>query len=103
MSMPYSFASKLIELRHKGKINTSEYEDLVKKLSRYEQEIRNKTIDDAIQTVANEICVGCGYLKGHNCTYKGGNCGVSMPMLETVTKTLEQMKGRCENDSERSD
>ena len=49
--MAYSFASKLIELRHKGKITTSEYEDLVKKLSRYEIEIRAKAVDDFVEKI----------------------------------------------------
>ena len=55
MSMPYSFASKLIELRHKGKINTSEYEDLIKKLGRYEIEIRAKAVDDFVEKIM-EYC-----------------------------------------------
>ncbi len=55
--------------------------------------IRNKAIDDAIQTVANEICAGCGCLDGHTCTYKGHNCHVSQAMLGKVVRVLEQMKG----------
>ena len=50
-------------------------------------------IDDAKETVAKAICVGCGYLDGYKCNYKGANCGVSKPMLESVVKALEQMKG----------
>lgn len=53
----------------------------------------NKAIDEAIKVSANAICVGCGYLDGYKCTYKGGNCGVSKPMLESVAKALEQLKG----------
>ena len=49
-------------------------------------------IDEAIDKAAKAICIGCGYLKGHECTYKGANCGVSKPMLEVVVKALEQMK-----------
>lgn len=60
---------------------------------RFEKEIRSKAIDEAIETSAKAICVGCGYLDGHKCTYEGGNCGVSKPMLETVVRALEQMKG----------
>lgn len=59
----------------------------------HEQEIRNKAIDEAIKASSNAICVGCGYLDGYKCTYKGGNCGVSKPMLESVVKALEQLKG----------
>ena len=56
------------------------------------QEIRNKTIDEAMLKVAKTICIGCGYLDGVKCTYKGSNCGVSKPMLESVIEALEQMK-----------
>lgn len=52
----------------------------------------NKAVDDALEKVAKAICIGCGYLDGVKCTYKGGNCGVRKPMLETVTEALEQMK-----------
>jgi len=55
--------------------------------------IRAEAIDEAIEASAKAICVGCGYLDGYKCTYKGGNCGVSKPMLESVTKALEQLKG----------
>ena len=58
-----------------------------------EQEIRNKAIDEAIEASAKAICVGCGYLDGHKCTYKGANCSVSKPMLKVVVEALEQMKG----------
>ena len=54
--------------------------------------IRANAIDEAIDEAAKAICIGCGYLKGHECTYKGANCGVSKPMLEVVVKALEQMK-----------
>lgn len=50
-------------------------------------------IDEAIKASAEAICVGCGYLEGYKCNYKGCNCGVSKPMLESVVKALEQMKG----------
>lgn len=56
----------------------------------------NKAIDEAIKASANAICIGCGYLDGYKCTYKGGNCGVSKPMLESVVKALEQLKGGAE-------
>lgn len=54
---------------------------------------RNNAIDEAIEASAKAICVGCGYLDGYKCTYKGCNCGVSKPMLESVVKALEQLKG----------
>lgn len=56
------------------------------------QEIRNKIIDEAMEKAAKAICIGCGYLDGVKCTYNGSNCGVSKPMLESVTKALAQMK-----------
>ena len=59
-------------------------------------EIRNKAIDEAMETSARAICVGCGYLDGHKCNYKGANCGVSKPMLETVVGALERLKGGAE-------
>ena len=52
----------------------------------------NKAIDEAMISSAKAICIGCGYLKGTQCTYKGCNCGVSKPMLESVMKALEQLK-----------
>lgn len=56
------------------------------------EEGRSKALDEAIETSAKAICIGCGYLDGHKCTYKGANCGVSKPMLEAVVKALEQLK-----------
>lgn len=53
---------------------------------------RAKVIDEAMEEAAKAICVGCGYLDGVKCTYKGSNCSVSKPMLESVIKALEQMK-----------
>ena len=52
-----------------------------------------RIIDEAIEASAKAICVGCGYLDGYKCTYKGSNCGVSKPMLESVVKAVEQLKG----------
>ena len=52
-----------------------------------------KAIEDSIEASAKAICIGCGYLDGHSCTYKGSNCGVSKPMLEVVVKALEKLKG----------
>ena len=63
-----------------------------------ETEIKANVIDEAIETAAKAICIGCGYLDGHKCTYKGGNCTVSKPMLEVIVKALEQMKAGGENE-----
>ena len=62
------------------------------------QKAYNKAIDDAMVVSAKSICVGCGYLDGIKCKYKGGNCGVSKPMLETVIKALKQLKAGEENE-----
>lgn len=55
-------------------------------------EIRNRVIEEALEKCPKAICAGCGYLNDHECTYNGTNCAVSKPMLEAVTKALEQMK-----------
>lgn len=55
-------------------------------------EIRNRVIEEALEKCPKAICAGCGYLNDHECTYNGANCAVSKPMLEAVTKALEQMK-----------
>lgn len=74
-------------------IHSAEEHFKLKEIRDTEQEIRNKAIDEAIKASANAICVGCGYLDGYKCTYKGANCGVSKPMLESVVKALEKLKG----------
>lgn len=61
-------------------------------LEEHDKEIRSKAIEEALEKSAKAICIGCGYLNGHECTYGGANCGVSKPMLEAVIKALEQMK-----------
>lgn len=62
------------------------------KIKKAKRTARAKAIDEAIETSAKAICVGCGYLDGYKCTYKGCNCSVSKPMLESVVKALEQLK-----------
>lgn len=52
----------------------------------------NKAINEAMKQAAKAICIGCGYLNGYECTYKGGNCQVSKPMLEVVVKALKKLK-----------
>lgn len=63
--------------------------DNCKKLLKNE---RDKTINDSKGTVAKAICIGCGYLKGTECTYTGQNCGTSKPMLEVAMKALDELK-----------
>ena len=62
------------------------------------EDYRNKVIDETMEKAAKAICIGCGYLDGHKCTYEGVNCGYSQPMLETVVKALEQMKAGVKNE-----
>lgn len=52
----------------------------------------DKVIEDAKEAVAKAICIGCGYLKGTECTYTGQNCGTSKPMLEVAMKALDKLK-----------
>lgn len=59
---------------------------------KHDKIVRNKVIDEAMAASAKAICVGCGYLEGTKCTYEGGNCGVSKPMLETVMEALGQLR-----------
>ncbi len=59
--------------------------------SNVKQYERERTIEECKTAVAKAICVGCGYLKDLKCTYNGGNCGVSKPMLESVMKALENI------------
>lgn len=47
--MPDSLNVKLSKLRHKGQISEEEYEELKRKLSGHDKEIRNKAIDDLIE------------------------------------------------------
>lgn len=63
--------------------------DNCKKLLKNE---RDKTINDSKGAVAKAICIGCGYLKGTECTYTGQNCGTSKPMLEVAMKALDELK-----------
>ena len=84
---------EIMRLEHNVNVMNERLNNQANAIKHYEQESRNKAIDEAIEASAKAICVGCGYLKEFKCTYKGGNCGVSKPMLESVVKTLEQLKG----------
>ena len=77
--------------------NMDNIKDKIDELSKYAESQYNKAIDDAMVASAKSICIGCGYLDGIKCKYKGGNCGVSKPMLETVIKALKQLKAGGEN------
>ena len=52
----------------------------------------DKVIEDAKEAVAKAICIGCGYLKGTECTYTGQNCRISKPMLEVAMRALDKLK-----------
>lgn len=52
------------------------------------------SVEDAKKIAAQAICIGCGYLKGYTCEYKGVNCSVSKPMLDAVNKSFETFIGR---------
>lgn len=84
---------ELKELREKNDTLKALYDDARKEGNNLIYKARNDAIDEAMKVATNAICIGCGYLKGIECTYKGSNCGVSKPMLEVVIKALEQLKG----------
>lgn len=56
----------------------------------------SRLINDAMETTAQVLCKGCGYLDKTKCTYKGRHCSVIKPMLADVIKELEQLKERIE-------
>ncbi len=62
-----------------------------------EKQTETLTVDKAKTIVAKAICIGCGYLADCKCDYKGGNCMVSKPMLESVLKSFDDWSRR-END-----
>lgn len=84
---------ELKELREKNDTLKALYDDARKEGNNLINKARNRAIDDAMEAAAKAICIGCGYLKGCKCSYKGSNCGVSKPMLEVVMKALEKLKG----------
>ena len=49
-------------------------------------------IKDSREAVVKAICIGCGYLKDNRCTYTGGNCTVSKPMLQSVMKDPDRLQ-----------
>lgn len=81
---------ELVAYREIGTVE--ECKEAVLNIEHYYMLGRNKAIDEAIEASAKAICIGCGYLDGHKCKYKGTNCSVSKPMLKVVVEALEQMK-----------
>jgi hypothetical protein len=60
-----------------------------------EKQTETLTVDKAKTIVAKAICIGCGYLADCKCDYKGGNCMVSKPMLESVLKSFDDWNRRA--------
>ena len=59
-----------------------------------EKQTETLTVDKAKTIAAKAICAGCGYLTGYECSYKGGNCMTSKPMLESVYKYFDDWNRR---------
>lgn len=57
------------------------------------------TVDEAKTIAAKAICIGCGYLAGCKCNYNGGNCMVSKPMLESVSKSFDDWNRRANDET----
>lgn len=60
-----------------------------------EKQTETLTVDEAKTIAAKAICIGCGYLAGCKCNYNGGNCMVSKPMLESVSKSFDDWNRRA--------
>lgn len=60
-----------------------------------EKQTETLTVDKAKTIAAKAICIGCGYLADCKCDYKGGNCMVSKPMLESVLKSFDDWNRRA--------
>ena len=63
-----------------------------------EKQTETLTVDEAKTIAAKAICIGCGYLAGCKCNYNGGNCMVSKPMLESVSKSFDDWNRRANNE-----
>lgn len=59
-----------------------------------EKQAGKLTVDEAKVIAAKAICIGCGYLDDCKCNYKGSNCGVSQPMLQSVMKAFDDLNRR---------
>lgn len=60
-----------------------------------EKQTETLTVDEAKTIAAKAICIGCGYLAGCKCNYNSGNCMVSKPMLESVSKSFDDWNRRA--------
>lgn len=63
-----------------------------------EKQKKGLLADEAKRIVAKAICIGCGYLTGYECSYKGGNCMTSKPMLESVLKSFDDWNRRANDE-----
>lgn len=64
-----------------------------------EKQTETLTVDEAKTIAAKAICIGCGYLAGCKCNYNGGNCMVSKPMLESVSKSFDDWNRRANDET----
>ncbi len=65
-----------------------------------EKQNETLTVDEAKTIAAKAICIGCGYLAGCKCNYNGGNCMVSKPMLESVSKSFDDWNRRANDETD---
>lgn len=65
-----------------------------------EKQNETLTVDEAKTIAAKAICIGCGYLAGCKCNYNGGNCMVSKPMLESVSKSFDDWNRRVNDETD---
>lgn len=65
-----------------------------------EKQTETLTVDKAKTIAAKAICAGCGYLTGYECSYKGGNCMTSKPMLESVYKYFDDWNRRMNDETD---
>lgn len=93
--MKNDYAEALSDWRQYRKIGTLEE-------CRVAMEKQNETltVDEAKTIAAKAICIGCGYLAGCKCNYNGGNCMVSKPMLESVSKSFDDWNRRTNDETD---
>lgn len=65
-----------------------------------EKQKKGLSVDEAKRIAAKAICIGCGYLTGYECSYKGGNCMTSKPMLESVSKSFDDWNRRVNDETD---
>lgn len=93
--MKKDFAEALSDWRQYRKIGTLE-----ECRAAVEKQNETLTVDEAKTIAAKAICIGCGYLAGCKCNYNGGNCMVSKPMLESVSKSFDDWNRRTNDETD---